>query len=119
MDVDHSFKNGISHTPQSNATSLNTNKRTTWKSFICYRRVTFGVNKKGILNIFSNRGSNDKQKVIALLSSISNEVSLREDDPCLKVEVRQQMLRHFYNMITLLLTLHTATTATLFVVSLP
>lgn len=29
MYVDHSFKNGISHTPQSNATSLITNKRTT------------------------------------------------------------------------------------------
>ena len=46
------------------------------------------------------------------LLSISNEVSLREDDSCLNVVVRQQMLRHFYNMITLLLTLHTATTAT-------
>lgn len=31
---------------------------------------------------------------------------------------RQQMLRHFYSMITPLLTLHTATTATLLVVSL-
>lgn len=31
----------------------------------------------------------------------------------LNVAVRQQMLRHFYSMITLLLTLHTATTATL------
>lgn len=37
----------------------------------------------------------------------------REDESCLNVVVRQQMLRHFYNMITLLLTLHTATTATL------
>lgn len=47
-----------------------------------------------------------------------NEVSLREDS-CLNVVVRQQMLRHFYSMITPLLTLHTATTATLLVVSLP
>lgn len=53
------------------------------------------------------------------LLSISNEVSLREDDSCLNVVVRQQMLRHFYSMITPLLTLHTATTATLLVVSLP
>lgn len=37
----------------------------------------------------------------------------------LNVVVRQQMLRHFYSMITPLLTLHTATTATLLVVSLP
>lgn len=48
------------------------------------------------------------------LLSISTEVSLR-DDSCLNVVVRQQMLRHFYCMITLLLTLHTATTATLLV----
>lgn len=53
------------------------------------------------------------------LLSISNEVSLREDDSsCLNVIVRQQMLRHFYSMITPLLTLHTTTTATLLVVSL-
>lgn len=45
--------------------------------------------------------------------------ALREDDSCLNVAVRQQMLRHFYSMITPLLTLHTATTATLLVVSLP
>lgn len=119
MYVDHSFKNGISHTPQSNATSLITNKRTTWNpSFATDEWLLVLTKKKGILNIFPNWGSNDKQKVIALLSSISNEVSLREDDPCLNVEVRQQMLRHSYNMITLLLTLHTATTATLLVVSL-
>lgn len=34
----------------------------------------------------------------------------------LNVAVRRQMLRHFYSMITPLLTLHTATTATLLVV---
>lgn len=32
--------------------------------------------------------------------------------------IRQQMLHHFYNMFTLLLTLHTATTATLLLISL-
>lgn len=35
----------------------------------------------------------------------------------LNVAARQQMLRHFYRMITPLLTLHTATTATLLVVN--
>lgn len=73
LDIDHSFKNGISNTPLSNATSLNTNKEDHFKSFICYRWVTFGVNKKkGILNniFFFNWGSNDKQKVIALLSFV-------------------------------------------------
>lgn len=65
-DIDHSFKNGISHTPLSNATS-EYKQEDHLKSFICYRWVTFGVNKKGILNnIFFNWGSNDKQKVIAL-----------------------------------------------------
>lgn len=52
------------------------------------------------------------------LLSILNEVSLR-DDSCLNAVIRQQMLHHFYSMITLLLTLHTATTATLRLISLP
>lgn len=92
-----SLKNGISNTPLANATSLNTNG-TAWKSFICYRWETFGVNrkkkkerkKKGILNIFfSNWESNDKQKgycTFYLFVDFQNEVSFeREGDSSLDV----------------------------------
>lgn len=58
------------------------------------------------------------KRLLHFLSFVYFKRGQLEDDSCLNVIVRQQMLRHFYRMITLLLTLHTATTATLLIVSL-
>lgn len=53
MYVDHSFKNGISHTPQSNATSLITNKRTTWNPSFATDEWLLVLTKKGHIKYFS------------------------------------------------------------------
>lgn len=68
LDIDHSFKNGISNTPLSNATSLSTNKRTAWNPSFATDEWLLVLTKKRAYQIiiYLNWGSNDKQKVIAL-----------------------------------------------------
>lgn len=46
-DIDHSFKNGISNTHTIKRHLSEHKQKDNLKSFICYRWVTFGVNKKG------------------------------------------------------------------------
>lgn len=74
------------------------------KSFICYRWVTFGVNKKGILNngFFSTEEAIINKRLLHffIFCLFQKEVSLREEDSCLNVVVRQQMLHHLYGTIT-------------------
>lgn len=110
----HSFKNGIK-THYSPMPPLKTNSRT--NKILHLLQTWLLVNKIGHKNIdIQLRKQWNKMLLHFNLLSVSNEVSLTKWFMPY-VAVRQQMLRHSYNMVTLLLTLHTTSTANL--VSLP
>lgn len=83
-----------------------------------YRWAAFGVNnkqKKGQIFFFPTEEAMINKRLLHFLSFVyfkRGQLKIH----ALNVAVRRQMLRHFYSMITPLLTLHTATTATLLVV---
>lgn len=83
-----------------------------------YRRAAFGVNnkqKRGRFSFFPTEEAMINKRLLHFLSFVyfkRGQLKIH----ALNVAVRRQMLRHFYSMITPLLTLHTATTATLLVV---
>lgn len=81
--------------------------------------TTTTKNKKGRLFFFFSSFPTEEAMINKRLLHFLSFVYFKRGQlkiHALNVAVRRQMLRHFYSMITPLLTLHTATTATLLVV---